>query len=66
MPRPNEYPPKWSALVEALGGVEELADACAVKKITIYRWANGITELSGPATFVVRAVAAKHRVKSPV
>lgn len=53
MSRPTTLPPAWAALAAAHGGVRALADALGISPPTLYRWARGITPISGSGAILL-------------
>jgi hypothetical protein len=63
--RPTTLPPRWKALADAFGGVAQLAEACCVSPMTVWRWGAGEAT---PGTIVRRHVeqlARKRKLASP-
>lgn len=64
MSRATTLPPRWAALAAAYGGVQQLATACGVSQMTLWRWARG----TRPGPLSVRAVqqmAARRKLADP-
>jgi len=65
MSRPREWPPAWSRLADAAGGVDALASRLETTRRVVERWAKG-REPQGPARVAIRYVAREVGVRSPV
>jgi hypothetical protein len=64
--RPTVLTGDWEALVEAAGGVGDLADELGVHRVTIRRWAKGELPVSRSVELAIRSVAGRLGVRSPV
>lgn len=64
--RPRAWPPVWSALANAAGGIDQLAALLETTRSTVQRWALGVQPPSGPARVAVRYLAAELHARSPL
>ena len=66
MSRAREWPPAWSRLADACGGIDALATRLETTRRVISRWAAGDVAVLGPARVAIRYVAREVGVRSPV
>lgn len=66
MSRPRQWPPTWSRLADAAGGIDALATKLETSRRVISRWAAGDVAVLGPARVAIRYVARELDVRSPV
>lgn len=60
------WPPAWSALADAAGGIAALAAQLGTTRRVLERWVSGDVAILGPARVAVRFVARDLGVDSPV
>lgn len=65
MPRPTGITGALAPLVEHAGGVEKLAEALGVTRLTIYRWSTGERTPSSLAQRAVNDWAKRRRLAPP-
>jgi transcriptional regulator with XRE-family HTH domain len=57
---------EWTPLIEACGGVGELADELGVTRRTLARWRSGATTIPRTRSAQVREMARRRGVSAPV
>lgn len=65
MARAREWPPAWSRLADACGGIDQLAARLETTRLVVQRWAQG-REPQGPTRVAIRYLAREVGVRSPI